>query len=446
MSTVYFYEPARFIQEHLIATLLANLRKQKVEKVDVDTGDLDEQQSLAVENACTKSVSILSGFAGTGKTTTLKQIVKSFSKAGMTGVIACPTGKAAKRAKEVISSLDCDNLPEAMTTYRFLGFSTDPRHDFEYHWRKFAPYDYVIIDEYPMVDYFQASSVLQAIHPRHTRLILSGDPNQLPSVDIGNFGYDLEASKCIPTISLCKIYRQDADSGIVNNGQKILNGMLPVKTNDAGEQFSDWFFIPEVDPEKSNKRIIKLISETLPEKYGFDPLVDIQALSPGKRGACGSEELNKKLREILNPKSGSNSQEFAIDDKVINRRNNIQLDIVNGDVGKVLDVGKQGLTVKFNDQEIEMTSNDAVYLQHAYCYTVHLSQGSEMPCAITPVHRSHFLLLFRNLIYTANTRPRKLKIFIGDPAMFRTGINRTVLDKRTTRLCQLLQEKCFTSL
>lgn len=446
--TTRLYLPNLFAAEAEVAHYIHHLNKAGCDSITPVTDGLEDQQPYAVEQACCSSLSILYGKPGTGKTTTLKRIIQSFDQSGLSGIIATPTGKAAKRANEVLLSdgTGYSRKPDSLTTFRALGYN--PATGYKYSHQKKLDWDYVVLEEASMLALEDARNVLAAIDPARTRVVIVGDPYQLPSVGAGNFLFDCIDSDKIPKIELVKIFRQGANSGIVYNAARVLKGEMPIKQDpQTSEAFTDFYFVPTKNEEESFTKIIDWVTEKIPAQRKFDPVMDIQSLSPGKKSVIGTKNLNEKLRERLNPpgKSPDGYRGFRLGDKVINKRNNYSLEIVNGDVGKVAEIGQQGMTVDFGAGagkdgigrvKIEKDAGDSIFL--AYSYTVHGSQGSEYPCQIMPVHRCHYTLLFQNLVYTGMTRAKQLSMIVGDPDAFRHAIQNTVTDKRQTGLRELL--------
>lgn len=435
-----FYLPEMLAAEHEIAALLARLMRKGCDRIEPDTEGLLYQQPEAVKKACTKPVSILRGQPGTGKTTTLRRVVSSFDKAGMKGVVLCPTGKARKRADEVINGPDENyrNAPVCSTIHRGLEYSMKAG-GFQRNYENPLDVDYVVADEFPMSGCLLSRSLFMSIKPGKTRLVLCGDDNQLPSVEPGNVMHDMIKSEVFPDTNLTNILRQGKDSGIAYNSSLMLRGLRPIKEDPkTGERFRDFFFVPRESHGKSVSTFLDYVCDKIPEKYGYDPINDIQVLSPGKKSDVGTKNLNDLLRDRLNPGGNPGFMGFKVKDKVINRVNNLGLGIVNGDVGFVKEVGKKGMIVDFGVGDTQITAGDKVSLHLAYCFTVHSSQGSEFPVVLTACHKTHYQLLFRNLIYTAVTRARNLSMVIGEPKAFLGAIERTVVDKRQTGLARLL--------
>jgi len=435
MAMVAIYSKKLYVAERETGAMLRKFRLGACDAIAPILDGIEDDQVMAVQTACTNPICIVYGPPGTGKTTTVRRIVQSFDRAGMKGVIATPTGKAAKRSDEVLSTdgVNYIDRPACLTTFRALGFNQG-KYEFNYHNR--LPHDYVILEESSMESMEDFRNLLYAIDPSYTRLIIVGDPYQLPSIGAGNILYDLIHSNKIPKIELRKIYRQGANSGIVFNASRILKGMAPLKEDPVtGEKFTDFFFVPTKDEDESMQKITEWVCEKLPAKMGLDSTMDIQPLSPGRKSIIGTDMLNTTLRARLNPSGRKGFRDFRIGDKVINKKNRYAHGIVNGDVGIVRDLTEHGMEVDFGLEQnvvIDRDMGDSIYL--AYAYTVHGSQGSEYPCCIMPLHRCHYQLLFQNLVYTGMTRGKRMSLIVGDSTAFDHAISNTVTDKRRTGL------------
>jgi exodeoxyribonuclease V alpha subunit len=449
-----FYNPDMLAAEREIAAYVKRLLKSGCQKIEpLLEGDEDEDQVRAILTACQFPLSVIYGRPGSGKTKTTSAIVRSFDKSGLTGIMLAPTGKASKRGNEVINnpSLSALSRPiECMTVHRGLGFSAE-KEGFDKDHTNMFDLDYVIGDEWSMADCPLTASFFAAIDPSRTRVVLVGDPYQLPSVGPGNVMNDLINSRVVPRVELTKCHRQGANSGIVQNASRILNGEMPIQKDPiTGEAFADFFFVHRNTPEESLKFILESVVHKIPAKYGFDPIFDIQSLSPGKKSDVGTGAINKSLREMLNPAGKKETYgDFRLGDKVINRKNIRKLGIVNGDVGKVIEIGKKGMVVDFGigagmDGLGIVTfsddgDNNGNSLQLAYSFTVHSSQGSEFKAVIMPCHMAHYKLLFRNLIYTGMTRAKNLTCIVGDIKALTHAIETSVTDKRMTGLQNFLR-------
>lgn len=438
--------------EREIAARLRNLVSSPCDPIEPYVEGLADKQPDAVQMACRNRVSILFGPPGTGKTTTSNCIIRSFDKAGLKGLIVSPTAKAAKRASEVINDPTKPALQTelpCMTAHRALKYNAF-KEGFEHDQDNPLDVDYVGMDETSMADTPIFCSFLRAIDHTRTRLFCLGDPYQLPSIGPGNILHDLINSRVIPSTQLTKVFRTGANSGIAYNAGLILNGEMPSKADPyTNEAFNDFFFVHRPTPEQTADFIIESVTKKIPHQRGVDPVTDIQVLSPGKKSDVGTTALNKRLREALNP-GKEIYRGFRLNDKVINRKNILPLGVVNGDVGKILEISSSGATVDFGpgaglagDGIVEYSADNQYgngeSLHHAYCFTIHSSQGSEFPVVIMPCHQSHYKLLFRNLIYTGITRAKKLACIVGDINALRHAIETSVTDKRMTGLQEWLR-------
>lgn len=423
-----------------LASMVADQARYKPDKIDAVQGSLDDTQFSAVSRACEHGMSILRGLPGSGKTTTLQQIIESFCKAGMRGVVACPTGKAAKRADEIISKLALKGIdtPACMTAHRVLGFSNGK---FEHSKSNKLDVDYVVLDEFSMAGMSLSHALFSAIDPTKTRVVLCGDNNQLPSVDPGAVFRDIIKSGAVCDTYLTRIYRQGENSGIVHNAERVLRGKTISQHDQDGRKYNDIFVVRKASEEDSHAYVCELECERLPEKRGFDGTKDIQVISPGKNGEVGTKSLNASLRDRLNPGAGVGYYKFKTGDKVINRKNNYDLGIVNGDVGVVTECGTSGMVVDFGQGAgkdgtgiVKVTGEAGSNVHLAYAFTVHSSQGSEFKCCILVIHKSHYKLLDRNLLYTGMTRARELVVIVGDQEAIDRCISNNSADNRMTGL------------
>lgn len=431
------------------ALYLRRLCRSKVAKIDPIVDGLKHKQPLAVEMACSNPVSILTGPPGTGKTTTLKCIVDSFLEAGLRGVVFCPTGKAAKRADEVVNrGRNFINRIKCSTVHSGLVWSQG---EFAYNRQNKLGFDFIIIDEYSMLDTYILRDLIEAIKPGVTRLLFCGDQYQLPSVGPGNVGRDLIASGKIPSVELDVVMRTGENSGITYNANMILKGKETSKIDPAsGVNFNDYFFVPKTRELDTVNSILKYVFEDLPSKRNYDSMTDIQVMCPGKNGLVGTNNMNKAIRERLKIDTKNSLAGLSVGDKVINNSNDREFSIVNGDIGYVKEIvnGQTGRhavidfgpnTGKNNDGIVEMKSTKiSDQIAHAYALTVHKLQGSETPVCILPIHSCHTMLLTRNLIYTGLTRGKQLAVLIGETEVFRRGVMNTITDRRQTKLAEYL--------
>ena len=420
----------------LINNPLKNERERIIawtEKFSEKSGiSLSEGQLLAIVKAASERFFILTGGPGVGKTTTANTIIRLLKAMGKTVALAAPTGRAAQRLTEV-SAL------EAKTIHRLLqwtpqnnGFSKDEDNPINAQ--------AIVIDEASMIDLRLAASLLDAI-ATNTQIILIGDTDQLPSVGAGNFLRDLIDSNQIPFYRLTDIFRQAETSQIIKTAHQINSGKVPSFSND---KFSDCRFI-EVESPDAIKGVIKdLVSDKLPSLGKFDSIKDIQVLSPMNRGELGTVAINESMQELLNPKR-KNVPELKRDkyalrpgDKVIQSTNNYELSVFNGDIGYVEHTGVQGgkIIVSYSGKTVTYDSENISEIKLAYGITIHKSQGSEFPVVIIPISMQHYVMLQRNLIYTALTRAKKLAIFVGTKKALAHATGNQVSLNRQTRLIE----------
>jgi exodeoxyribonuclease V alpha subunit len=285
-----------------------------------------------------------------------------------------------------------------------------------------------------------SNALFRSIDPDLTRVVMSGDEYQLPSVDSGCVYRDIIESKMVQSIHLSKIHRQGADSGIVHNAVRVLNGKMPVECDeDTGERYTDCIFNRVENPGMAQEWILNHACDLAPVMHRLNPDRDIQVLSPGKRGELGTLKLNERLRDRMNSGGKARFCGLKVKDRVINRSNNYDKNLVNGDVGIVVEVNANGATIDFGigagpslDGLVDFTAESGLKIQLAYCYTVHASQGSEFPCVILPISSMHYTLLFRSLLYTAMTRPSKFLYIVYEPkAMGICVRNNKPLERKT---------------
>ncbi len=388
---------------------------------------LSEEQKLAICEAADSKVMVLTGGPGTGKTTLINCIIRILEKKGLNVLLAAPTGRAAKRMEETTGR-------NAKTIHRLLeyspkdgGFTRDENNPLSV--------DVVIIDEMSMVDIQLMEAVLKAI-PSHARLFMVGDVDQLPSVGPGNVLLDILSSNVVATVRLKTVFRQAEESGIVANAHRINGGKSPEFNAE------DFFFIERNEPQKILDTIIELVAERIPRKFNLDPLREIQVMAPMHRGEVGVMNLNEQLQAALNPKGALvPKRNFRLGDKVMQTRNNYELDVYNGDAGiiSVVDEDARELHVQFDGRAILYNFDELDNLTLAYAITIHKSQGSEYPAIIMPLVPQHFMMLQRNVLYTAITRGKRLVILVGQSKALHMAIRNTDFARRNTRLAERLR-------
>jgi exodeoxyribonuclease V alpha subunit len=341
----------------------------------------------------------------------LRALVALFKAMRKVVMLASPTGRAAQRLSEVTGE-------EAKTLHRLLEFDPSAM-GFKHGEETPLKADVIVIDEASMLDVLLANSLLKAVHPL-SQLILVGDVDQLPSVGPGTVLRDLIDSGVVPVARLTKIFRQAAESLIIQNAHRINRGEFPVLVK-PGEGHIDCYFIEAEEPQEVADLIVNVVSRSLPRKFGYDPVNDIQVLAPMNRGQVGANNLNVVLQQALNPPDarkdelGRGGRVLRVGDKVIQKVNNYKLDVFNGDVGVIdaIDLEDQMLAVRFGDRAVSYDYADVLELGHAFAVSIHKSQGSEYPAVIVPLHMQHFMMLSRNLVYTALTRAKKTVVLIG---------------------------------
>jgi exodeoxyribonuclease V alpha subunit len=381
-----------------------------------------------------QKVSVITGGPGTGKSTILKALLLILGQSGVVAKLAAPTGRAAKRLSEASGR-------EAKTIHRLLEYDGTIR-NFKRNRDNPLKADMVIIDESSMMDIILTNSLLKAIAD-NAALLLVGDIDQLPSVGPGNVLRDIIASGRIPVTRLQTVFRQEQGSLISLNASRINKGkFLELLPDYEGEK--DFYCIFRDQAEDIEKEIISLCSSRLKKRYGFDPVRDIQVLTPMRKGIIGTENLNSRLQEILNPKETSRDgrqRRLEIGDKVMQIRNNYDKEVFNGDLGIVSnrDSEEESLEVSFEGRRVLYETADLGEIVLAYAITVHKSQGSEFPCVIIPLHTTHYPLLQRNLIYTAVTRGKNLVVLVGSKKAINIAIHNARVVQRNTMLKERLQ-------
>jgi exodeoxyribonuclease V alpha subunit len=396
---------------------------------------LATNQTEAVQASLDAKVLVITGGPGTGKTTIIRAILRLYKTAGRRVLLAAPTGRAAKRMTEATGH-------EAKTIHRLLEFSPKNNGGFRKNEENPLEADLLVIDETSMVDTLLMHHLLRAV-PKETTLILVGDVDQLPSVGAGNVLRDVIESGCVPCVRLNEIFRQSRESLIVVNAHRINQGELPV-TGAAREGHQDFYFIPQEDPEKVLTTVLDLCSEKVPAKFGFDPFNDIQVLTPMHRGVVGASNLNAELQRRLNSSSDElvrGGRVFRAGDKVMQLRNNYDKDVYNGDIGRIAAINREEheMVVDFDGRPVAYDFVDLDEIMLAYALSVHKSQGSEYPAVIMPVLTQHYLLLQRNLLYTAVTRGKKLVILIGTKKALAIAIRNNKPLQRYTGLRERLR-------
>ncbi len=405
-------------------------------------------QLAAIRCVITKSVTVLTGGPGTGKTTIIKAIVNIFRRVGMEIALAAPTGRAAKRMSQSTGE-------EAKTVHRLLEMEYSPEETVRFvkNEKNLLPYDVILIDELSMVDILLFSALLKAVKPG-ARLVLIGDSDQLPSVGAGQVLADTIESGCFPVCRLDQIFRQSGGSAIIQNAHRINRGEYPVSSGKDG----DFFLMQRFTPASVAQTIVELCTSRLPRTYGAQVAQEIQVISCTRRGEIGTVNLNLLLQSALNPPAPGKNEKafreiiFREEDKVMQIRNNYDLEwtlredenqcgfgVFNGDIGKILAVDSENerITVDYDGKLVRYSFDELDEIEHAFAVTVHKSQGSEYPIVIFPVLNPPSMLATRNLLYTGVTRAQKMAILVGDQATVCRMVDHKETSRRYTGLLDM---------
>ncbi|ACB85877.1 helicase, RecD/TraA family [Natranaerobius thermophilus JW/NM-WN-LF] len=394
---------------------------------------LSPEQHQVIKQVPETGLMVVTGGPGTGKTTVIKCLMDIFQKAGQKVMLAAPTGRAAKRMSEATGD-------EAKTIHRLLEFTYDKEEGMKFQRNQDRPLkgDLLIVDEASMIDTILMNNLLKAISPG-TRLVLVGDTDQLPSVGAGNVLQDIIESGRIPLVRLKRVFRQARESMVVVNAHRINEGKFPI-LNAKGK---DFYFLPREEPEDVVKTIISLCAKRLPNYNGYHPVNDIQVLSPMRRTVTGVENLNQSLQKVLNPPQKNKAEInfggacYRTGDKVMQVKNDYEKNVFNGDTGIVtkVDAEENVVNVRYgHGEEIAYEGRELDALVHAYCISVHKSQGSEYPVVVLPVTTQHYIMLQRNLLYTAVTRAKSLVVLVGTKKSIGIAISNKKTDERNTFL------------
>ena len=394
--------------------------------------DLSPQQQDAVRAALSSKLSVLTGGPGTGKTTTLQMLIHALDDGDYDYKLASPTGRAAKRLAEATGV-------SSSTIHRMLSFSAEIG-GFEHDEDNPLPVDMVVIDEASMLDLQLFHSLLRAL-PASAHLVLVGDVDQLPSVGAGNVLRDVIESGIASVTRLDQIFRQDDDSHIVSNAHRINEGLKPYTGNES----KDFFFFNIVEPDAAANMLVDIVRTRIPERWGLDPVRDIQVISPMYRGLIGVNNLNTRLQQELNDDLRMASVKlggrvFRVGDKVMQTRNNYEKDVFNGDIGYIdsIDDDDNKVEVVMDGGYVSYDYSETDDLMHAYCISTHRSQGSEYPAVVMPVTTQHYIMLQRNLLYTAITRAKQLVVLVGTrQALWIAANNNKVAERHSGLLVRL---------
>jgi exodeoxyribonuclease V alpha subunit len=400
---------------------------------------LSPSQRDAVVQVLTSKVTVITGGPGVGKTTIVMSILKALQAKRMRVLLCAPTGRAAKRLTESTGV-------EAKTIHRLLAF--DPKgHGFTHGQTNPLAADLVVVDEVSMVDVVLMHQLLRAI-PDQAAVLLVGDVDQLPSVGPGSVLSDIITSGHIPTVTLTEIFRQAATSQIIVNAHRINQGKMPVESDDteSDQTVRDFYIIPAETPEDIQDKLLRVVTERIPERFGLHPIRDVQVLTPMNRGSLGVRALNVALQQALNPDATPQITRFgwtyAPGDKVIQTVNNYDKDVFNGDIGHVerVDTEDGVITLNFDGREVAYDLGELDEVALAYTATVHKSQGSEYPAIVIPMATQHYPMLERNLLYTGVTRGKQLVVIIGQPKALAIAVRTIKSMRRLTNLAKRLRQ------
>ncbi len=439
----FVFNSELFIAEHAVADAVRTIRDVRrqsfVESKQLPHADswamLNSDQQAAVVKALQFPISIITGGPGVGKTTVTQTIVDISRKLGERVLLAASTGRAAKRLSESTGT-------RATTIHRLLKWEPD-RQFFVYNSDNPLKCDLLIVDEVSMLDIKLAAALLGAVSAS-TRLVLIGDCDQLPSVGPGAFLNDLIQCKDISVTHLLEVYRQAANSRIIANARALNAGRFPeLETPPGATELYDFYWIDQEDPERAADVITRMVAERIPQRFGFSPMTDIQILSPMNRGVCGAVNLNNRLQTVLNPGDDRGHGKFQygdttyrIGDRVMQVVNNYDSQVFNGDMGRIINIEPQhrrfGLQV--DTGTVTYSMDDADQIRLAYAITIHKSQGNEFPAVIVPLLNQHYVMLQRNLVYTAMTRARQLLILVGSRKALSMAVNNVNRTPRYSRL------------
>jgi len=434
-----------YVYEKNIAKILLNLAKSPVSWGKTDTTTiipsveeefnitLAESQKLAIDKALDNRLMVITGGPGTGKTTLVNSLLKTLAAKKLNIKLWTPTGRAAKRLSESTGL-------EAATIHRLL--EIDPSYGgFKRNEESPLSCDYLVIDETSMVDVPLFYSLLKAL-PLHSALLLVGDVDQLPSVGAGQVLKDIISSKVISTVQLTEIFRQAATSNIITNAHRINHGVLP--NMQITREESDFYFVEAEHGDDIINKIITMVKERIPKKFNLNPVQDIQLLCPMQRGGAGARSLNIELQKVLNPNHTEGivkfGQIFAIGDKIMQTENNYDKEVYNGDIGiiKAINEQDQEIIINFYNRDVNYDYTDLDQITLAYATTIHKSQGSEYPAVVIPITMQSYMMLRRNLIYTAITRGKKLVVIIGQKKALAMAVKDTTSSHRYSKLREWL--------
>ena len=443
LASYYFYE-------RQIAKILLSIKNSDItwcdnnalkllpqieQELDIQLAD---NQKEAIIRALSAKLMVITGGPGTGKTTLVKALLKTLESKQLNIKLCAPTGRAAKRLSETTGL-------EATTIHRLL--EIDPTHGgFKYNEENKLSCDYLIVDETSMVDVALFYSLVKAL-PNDTGVLLVGDVDQLPSVGAGQVLKDIINSNVITTIKLTQIFRQAATSDIISNAHNINKGILP--NLSSPKDGTDFYFIEAEPGNDIMNKIITLTRERIPKKFNLNPIHDIQILCPMQRGGTGARSINVELQKALNPNHSNGitkfGQTFAVGDKVMQTENNYNKETYNGDIGVITTINQQEqeITINFYGNQVIYDYDDLDQITLAYATTIHKSQGSEYPAIIVPLTMQSYMMLKRNLIYTAITRGKKLVVIIGQKKALAMAVKDAKSSNRYSKLKDWLRNTVY---
>ena len=402
--------------------------------IEQKTGlSLADSQAEAVRTALQSKTMVITGGPGVGKTTIVNSILRILAAKSVKLLLCAPTGRAAKRMTEATGM-------EAKTIHRLLEF--DPKaFGFKRGEENPLDCDFLVIDESSMVDVLLMQSLLKAV-PSTAALLIVGDIDQLPSVGPGQVLADIIGSGTVPVMRLTEVFRQAAQSKIITTAHAINAGHMPDLAPPEAQ--ADFYFVPAGDPEQAVTRIVELVAKRIPQRFGFDPIKDIQVLCPMNRGGVGARSLNVELQAALNPAGDKKVERFgwtfAPGDKVMQIENDYDKDVYNGDIGMItdIDMDEGELAVNFEGRTVSFVFGELDTLVPAYAATIHKSQGSEYPVVVIPVMTQHYAMLQRNLIYTGVTRGKKLVVLVGQKKAVAIAVKNVSGRRRWSKLDEWL--------